>query len=34
VSEKADGDITLTPEEEEMLNPMQLSLFLEEKDDL
>jgi Tn3 transposase DDE domain len=33
-SEKADGDITLTPEEEELLNPMQLSLFLEEEDDL
>jgi hypothetical protein len=36
VSEGVDAVITLTPEEEqeELLNPMQLSLFLEEEDDL
>lgn len=31
VSEGANAAITLAPEEEELLNPMQLSLFLEEE---
>jgi hypothetical protein len=36
VSEGVDAVITLTPEEEqeELMNPMQLSLFLEEENDL
>jgi hypothetical protein len=34
VSEGADVALTLALEEEELLNPMQLSLFVEEEDDL
>ena len=34
VSEGVDAALTLTLREEELLNPMQLSLFVEEEDDL
>jgi hypothetical protein len=34
VSEAADAALVPTPEEEELLNPTQFSLFVEEEDDL